>query len=289
MRALAEFVMRGRLRAGVVAALGNLVPFLSLAVVGLVTLRKGVAEGLLVLLWATLPAFPFVFAGDAGQLLFGLSLALLLVTLIAAETLKLSVSWQQALLFVTGASGVVALLANQLSTEGMQAFHDYVVQVFRDAQQQMPSEEAFIPARAFVLGMVGYLLAFTTVIGLVIGRWWQAQLYNPGGFRAEFHQLRLGAVPATALLAAVLWCYLSSPDYGGWAGLLSLPLLLSAIGLVHYSVATMSLGTHWLVFFYMGLVMVGPLSVILVGLGFLDSIMNIRSRLSSPDSGRPDE
>ena len=38
---LASFVMRGQLHAYVVAAVGNAVPFISPATVGLVSLRKG--------------------------------------------------------------------------------------------------------------------------------------------------------------------------------------------------------------------------------------------------------
>mgnify|MGYP007113695048 CR=1 FL=1 len=50
--------------------------------------------------------------------------------------------------------------------------------------------------------MTGVLAAgmfLQLVFGLLLGRWWQALLYNPGGFRSEFHQLRL--YPALAWLA----------------------------------------------------------------------------------------
>ena len=55
MRALAEFVMAGRFKAALVALLGNFLPLVSPAAVGLVVLRQGLTEGSLVLLWAILP------------------------------------------------------------------------------------------------------------------------------------------------------------------------------------------------------------------------------------------
>jgi len=44
-------------------------------------------------------------------------------------------------------------------------------------------------------------------------------------------------------------------------------------------VAFYQLGSHWLVIFYVVLFTVSPLTMVLIGLGFLDSILNIRSRL----------
>ncbi len=61
-------------------------------------------------------------------------------------------------------------------------------------------------------------------------------------------------------------------------GLLGLPLLLGGIGLVHFTVAYYQIGAP-AGSFYVGLVIIGPLSLVLVGLGLLDSILNIRTRL----------
>ncbi len=56
MRALAEFILRGRLQATAVALIGNWVPLLTPATVALVTLRVGRNNGLLILLWGVLPS-----------------------------------------------------------------------------------------------------------------------------------------------------------------------------------------------------------------------------------------
>ena len=55
MRALAELVMRGRIQACSIAFIGFAFPFVSSAVIGLVTLRKGSVEGWVVMLWGILP------------------------------------------------------------------------------------------------------------------------------------------------------------------------------------------------------------------------------------------
>ncbi len=59
MRALAQYVMRGRMQAVIVAAVATgsvLFAWLGAAVVALVTLRKGTNQGLYVLFWALLPS-----------------------------------------------------------------------------------------------------------------------------------------------------------------------------------------------------------------------------------------
>ncbi len=78
MRALAEFIMRGRAQACAVGLLGNLFPFVSPATIGLVTLRKGSGEGLLVALWAVLPLIVYIYISDSSPLLTAVSVASLL-------------------------------------------------------------------------------------------------------------------------------------------------------------------------------------------------------------------
>lgn len=277
MRALAEFIMRGRVQAALVAFFGNLLPLISPASVSLVTLNKGLSEGALLTLWALLPLLIAFFVSDINAMVTLSSIVGVIGVMAASELLRVSASWARTLVFVVVFSGVAALVLDFLFAEQAEVFELVVANLFREIQQQQ--ENAFIPERNFLLGVIGYVIALTSVICLVLGRWWQAMLYNPGGFKSEFHQLRLGVGPAAILVAGVVVCNVASQEFSSWVGLLGLPLLLGGLALVHYSVAFYQLGGHWLVIFYVVLFTVSPLSLVLIGLGFLDSIMNIRSRL----------
>ena len=277
MRALAEFIMRGRMQAALVAFFGSLLPLISPAAVSLVTLSKGLSEGALIALWALLPLLVVFYISDFNVMVTLSSIVGVLGVMAASELLRLSTSWSRTLIFVVAFSGIAAVALDFLFAEQTNAFELVVAELFREVQQQQ--ENAFIPGRSFLLGVIGYVIALTSVICLVLGRWWQAILYNPGGFQAEFHQLHFGVVPAVILLAGMLASDFASQEFASWAGLLGLPLLLAGIALVHYSVVFYQLGRHWLVVFYVVLFTVSPLSLVLVGLGFLDSILNIRSRL----------
>jgi hypothetical protein len=277
MRALAEFIMRGRAQAALVAFFGNLLPLISPASVSMVTLNKGLSEGALLTLWALLPLLIAFFVSDINAMVTLSSIVGVIGVMAASELLRISASWARTLVFVVVFSGVAALVLDFLFAEQAEVFELVVANLFREIQQQQ--ENAFIPGRNFLLGVIGYVIALTSVICLVLGRWWQAMLYNPGGFKSEFHQLRLGVGSAAILVAGVVVCNVASQEFSSWVGLLGLPLLLGGLALVHYSVTFYQLGSHWLVIFYVVLFTVSPLSLVLIGLGFLDSIMNIRSRL----------
>src|SRR5690606_35714732 len=72
MRALAEFIMRGRMQAIVVMAGAAALPmlfWLSAAAGSLVRLRRALADTLGVLVWAVLPALVWWYFGDTRALL----------------------------------------------------------------------------------------------------------------------------------------------------------------------------------------------------------------------------
>ena len=85
MRALAQYVMRGPLQAGGVAAVTTAVPLLfwiGAAVIGLVILRLGIRQGLNTGVWALMPALGWaVYGQDPTSLVVLLQvLVLVLVT-----------------------------------------------------------------------------------------------------------------------------------------------------------------------------------------------------------------
>ena len=283
MRALAEFVMRGRIQAALVALCGNLLPLISPAAVGLVGLRRGLSEGLLVALWALLPSLLAFYVSDLNPMVILASIAGVAIVPLAAEVLKVSISWRLTLLFISVVSAALAILLSVLFSTELSSLQDSLAQLFAEIQKGQPNQQAvqmFVPERTFIVGLIGYIMALNAVLSLILARWWQALLYNPGGFQTEFHQLRLGGREAILLLVGIGFCQFNSSQYFSWGELLALPLLLSGIALVHFIVAHRKLGGHWLVIFYVGLVLIGPLSMALIVISCIDSIVNFRSRLT---------
>lgn len=287
MRALAEFIMRGRAQACCVALLGTFFPFVSPATIGLVTLRKGSTEGLVILLWAALPSIVSYYFGQGSGLLTLVSVVSLLMMVVSANVLRVTSSWQATMLATMLVAIAVTLGFGLLLSAEVDLLIAKVSEIFAEIAasqggQQAEGQEPVVPTRPLVLGLVALMLSISAIVSLLLSRWWQAMLYNPGGFGEEFHNLRLDIrVAGGSLLAFTLLLYLPG-DFRFWAELMALPLLISGLSLVHYGVKALSQGRQWLVFMYVGLVVSGPvIGGLLVGLGIADSILNLRLRLTA--------
>ncbi len=306
MRALAEFIMRGRFQAALVALFGNLLPLISPAAVALVTLRRNLSEGFLVMLWAALPSFVAFYIGAMHPLIIGISVASLLAIVAGAEYLRRTLSWPQTLILVAAICGLGVAIVGSLLGEDTRALAAEVQTVVTSLSREDMEAPASIFHRlmavtaqnlgvqqissTFVLGFLAWLTEAQVVSSLLLARWWQAMLYNPGGFRQEFHGLRLDRNIAVVLVAGIVLCYLLSGEYAHWASLMGMPLLLAGLGLIHFAVAFLHKSGFWVASVYIGLLLLSPLSLVVVGIGFLDSILNLRPRLAASrgDSGHND-
>jgi hypothetical protein len=280
MRGLAEFVMRGRREAVMVSVLAAALPmffWLSAAVVGLVTLRRGVREGFVVMLWALLPAALAAYFGEI------MPAAALVGIAAVAWVLRLTVSWPWAMC-VAAVLGLVfggALLTLGRGYLGQveKLFAELVAGIGQQAAQQGGDAVVTLsaPGASEIAGMFGLILSATLVICLIIARWWQAALYNPGGFRAEFHALRLERGQVLGLLLAAFGLGALGEGYRLWVWMPLVPLLFAGIGLVHALVAARGRG-GWLGLFYAALLVLAPLKQVVVVLAAADGFIDIRGR-----------
>jgi len=128
------------------------------------------------------------------------------------------------------------------------------------------------------------LMATGTVVGSVtatfLGRWWQAALYNPGAFRAEFHGLRLGQTAAIVVAALLAVAALTGePLAFGLALVAGALYMLQGLAVVHALVAQRGMSRGWLVGVY-ALTVVMPLqmAVALIVVGIVDARFDLRAR-----------
>lgn len=272
--------MRGRWQAAIVACLGSFVPIVSPAAVGLVGLRHGVSAVAYVAPWALLPSLAMLASGGADSLLTTASIAVVIAVVIAAEVLRRSASWASAAIAVTVTGLAAAVVLSAVGAAQLAATTALLAEMLAEvATEQAPLPIAATPL--FVAGLFGWIVAVGALVALLVSRWWQALLYNPGGFGSEFRQLRMSSASAIALAVMVLAGWLQGADYRPWAELLSLPLLLSGLALLHHIAAVRGLGTIWLGMIYVGLVIFSPLNMVIIGLAVADSTINIRSRIAA--------
>jgi hypothetical protein len=281
MFALAEFIMRGRAQAAVVALVGSLLPLISPAAVALVTLRRGAQDGALVLAWALLPALVGLFVANMDALMTWATIAGTFVVYAAALLLRYWPSWPRMLMGLVAVSSATVLGLLFLAPEVVQVFVSALNDMLVEVQKAAKSEVSMQATTALVSGLLTCGIVLHGVAAIALGRWWQARLYNPGAFQTEFHSLRLGRVQAFVCLAATLYCSLLVDDLLAWSLLFSLPLLVAGIALAHSLIATRKLGGQWLLLLYVTLMIFAYASTLLIALAFIDAWINFRSRVKA--------
>lgn len=285
MRGLAEYIMRGSKQATLVVAVTAAIPLLfwfSAAALALVILRRGLNEALSILVWGILPALAWAAMGDLTPLLVILGSASL------AVLLRQRNDWAVVVLAAVPLGVLYAVVLQTVLNEPLVALAAQIQEMLPEMLAGMNGaldeagmaqlEALLVPVLA---GLMGAVHAVMVLVSLMIGRSWQARLYNPGGFREEFHQLRLSPWVAIGLLVLTVlgpqW-----PALAIVAPVASIPLLLAGLALMHGIVGIKKLGTVWLVGLYAMFIFVAQFVYpLIMFLAFVDSLFDIRSRLRS--------
>ena len=284
MRIFAEFVMRSRSHAigvSMVTAVLPVLNWLSLVIVALVVLQLGAANGAIILLWTMLPAGAiFLLLGDPSPAMA------LIGTFLLAVTLRQTISWEFVLVGAVIYAGGTVL--------AMQAYLvDSVVALLHQLQSQLLPEVQLEPMALLPIFAVGQAVAMILVV--MVARWVQSNLYRPGAFRQEFHQLRLSPAVSAIIVAGIIVCYAFYEQLSGWLQLLTIPLGFAALALVHWILANKDANKRisdnsspngWIVGLYIGLVLLfNVLYPLLVSLALVDSWSNIRKLIRNYQKG----
>ncbi len=284
MLTLAKWVMGGPLQALAAAALLALLPGLgwaSAAVVALVALRKNINDAAIPYAGAMLVAVLVHWqAGDITQV--GAVTAALVGGLVLANTRSLA--W--ALLSVGLSSALYIMLVlnfapgmiNNLAELFQPTFDEFVAQL-KEANPDADSVFEQIDVRHVVVeGMVWVITAGATA-ALLLARWLQARLYNPGGFRREFHSLRF--MPAVAVVLALLLVLGQNyPQARLILPCVGIPMLMAGLALVHGVLGLKPNNGPLLVFFYVGLILTTWVGMmVLVSAAVIDSFVDLRNRI----------
>jgi len=271
MRGLAEYVMTGRRRAIIAVLLLGLLPLLNLlnpVMVGLVALRKGWQEGIVIFAWALLPLGAWAMIGDVVPLIMLVGISALALLLRETE------SWEFTLL-----AAIAIGLCVEIYLRVQPAVLDVLMaQVEIYLQNNNPQDLQIADVRNAMVTVIGAVYMFLSIMLLMLARWMQAALYNPGGFKQEFHRLRVEQKVGLILIAAMLLASFGVLIPEAWVLYLVIPLLFSGIALVHAVVAIKNLSRMWLVTFYVLLML--PITVqMLVLFALIDSWYDFRTRL----------
>ncbi len=297
MQWLASFVMRGRSQAvmatSVLAMLSMVMPPLSLlssASIALITLREGRNTGLQVIglsLLACVVLSTIVLGSPAPAI--GLALLLWFPMWVLGQVLRemrsLGFAIQSALLFGLMTIGYFYLQSGDPIADWQEVFAS-LANNFTEAglYKAVESQQLVDELARWMTGFFAASYVLQLVASLLLARWWQSLLYNPGGFQQEFHQLRLSKslVYAGAVLVVVSLLDASGDLLRYLMVVLMAAYLVQGLAVAHGTVKLLGLNRAWLIGVYIMLVITGPQMMVLLSmLGLADIWMNFRAKAAS--------
>lgn len=272
-----------------------LMGLLSNAAVGLITLRMGWRRGLFIALISSAVLGGLTLLMQVNPLVgFGFSMLIWLAVILLATLLGSTVSWSKTLTVLLAVS-VGAVLLFHMNVSDPVAFWQnqplwmQFVEVVKNVQmmpEEMSSSEQqklLDNAASILSGSIAGTVSVLLILSLLIARHWQAMLYNPGGFGAEWRELQLGK-PAALLMIAVITLALFSQQMTAinmvFAGLTV--FLFQGIALVHGVVALLQQHKTWLIGMYIMLfLMPAHGGILLAAFGIIDSLAGFRSQIKA--------
>ncbi|MDG2036202.1 MAG: hypothetical protein P8J42_06260 [Pseudomonadales bacterium] len=271
-----------------VTVLTLLLAWLGCAAVALVILRRGLQAAASVFLLVLLLAAVWAYTGNI------IPLSTLLCTSALAVALRTTRSWSivitltpfvimtWAVVLLVFASDYVAQLL-VYAEQGLDVFKEQLTLASanggnKDVAEQLLAQMPPLTA-AHLVGNLAFMQMLLTLMSLLTARWWQAKLYNPGGFQQEFYQLRLSRANILVLVAGLV-LFSIIEGYHQWTWLFAIPIIIVGIALVHALVALKQLSRPWLIGFYLLFVTFAPIVPLLMMAVIADSALDFRSRIS---------
>lgn len=291
MRAFGNYILSSRIHAiGIVSLLSVLSFYLSSILMALIVLRRGGVFGIQVLsgcVILVILAFPIVLQISFEDILF-ISLRTWVPVWCCAMVLRKFES-QAAAILVAGAFGalfiaLMYMLVGDVPVWWQSLFNDLLDSIVAanlpeeslDAIEKLKTDIALIAPLMNPFIVSGMVISLSTTI--LIGRWWQSLLFNPGAFRKEFYAFQLPrSLLYLTLAGIVIMSFDSELQLSVVRDLLWLMIvmyLFQGISSVHRLVRTRGFSSTWLVMMYSLLLILAKYMILLVAcIGMADSWM----------------
>lgn len=299
MHALAGYILRGRLQAiGITSLFG----FLSLVIppaayllsgvpVALVTLCIGPVAGIQVMLGSLLVlALGLAVVGAPPVLGLSLVLGIWVPVIFSATCLRRSNSQAVMLLSAAAvAAGYVAMLHLAVGDVTMwwRGQLEPHLQELLAQRQDLSAEQLLEGLMPFMNGMIAAGLVLSLGITVMLARWAQALLYNPGGFGTEFRALLLPRWLVVATVTALAGAILLENPLASWLKdlvFIGMTLFLfQGLALCHLQVKVRGWAVHWLWLMYALLLLLPQFILFVASMGFADAWLRPGHRIGPAD------
>lgn len=299
LRRFTDFILQSRLQAMGVAFVCSYIPLLGsigILIAGLVTLRKGALEGLWVVLATTLPYVFKYYSVDTvqGDIIFVgllLNIASNALVWLFALMLRRYNSWSMVLEYSV-LLGIVVVGLLHIFFPDIQAwwgtqltkYINKTAVIVSGGSSTMPTDEQQVAVinliKFYATGLFVVSVLFNVMLQLILSRWWQAAMFNPGGLRIELRQIRLSHVLGILFIAGFGMTWLGSETIMDMTPVLCGAFGAAGLSFIHCYLSTVKNTLVWLIILYLLIIWLFPLSVVLLAVvALFDVWMDLRKRL----------
>lgn len=298
LRRFTDFVLQRRAYAMGTAFVLSIVPLgasISILIAALVTLRKGAFEGTWVLAAALAPfLLGYVLSSEQSQVVLVATVTVLVVNILTwllAVILRQYPRWS-VVLETAAFIGIVLICMIHWMFPAVQDWWMVQLTAYLNKTTAMlgslaandtgTTEQVRVlatNAKQYIVGFIIASLIFNAVLQLLVARWWQAAMFNPGGLRKELYQIRLSYISAAVFIAIIGLAY-----SGNALGIDLLPIMvtvfcIAGLSVIHNVFAHKNAGWFWIVLVYLCIIFIFPMGIAIVALlGLSDSVLDLRQR-----------
>ena len=284
----ANTLLRKRSHAILTVLIASVLPFgawLGAVTMSFVTLRKGIQQGFIILLWCLLPSVVMTYFYGFWVAWESIVLCYFLLWLLSA-LLRITANWA-VVMNTAVAFGLLSVLGFYAwMGDGQQYWLEHLIPVYQRvadySQMAVTHEQLIAIARdtaECITGLQVAMLLLGDLVYLALARGLQAKLFNPGGLRDELMNVHL-PLSMTFMWVGV-WCvaWMQSNMAYDFLPVILLPFLLTGLSLVHRFRVVWQAKWHWLIGFYALLFAFFPyIAAGLIGIAILDSCFDLRKR-----------
>ncbi len=294
MFALAQFVIHRRINSVLLTvffAIASLfltpLALLSSAIVVLNTLRKGYQEGILVVVISTVILFLVMWslfqAPTMAFIMFLLWLGALLPATILNITRQLNIALM--IILVIGVAGILFYFVSWSGANPAEIWQPEILKISKHFKEagielfQKEPEKASLLIAQFMLGVQMVMIFLYLAFSLFIGRWWQAKLYNQGGFQKEFHQLKFSkSLVIMSVIVFALTLLSDSAYLLALAMLFVLPLVFQGFAIIHSRLKKQPNAVFILTSIYITVIIVIQSILLIAAIGLADTWFHFREK-----------
>lgn len=307
LRRFTDFVLQSRVQAMATAFIIAFIPLIgsiSILIAALVTLRKGILEGAFVTVAATLPYVIGYYVSapptDQAIMMFGMIgviIASNVLTWLFAVVLRQFSNWnftfELAALLGVLAIGIVHLVYPDIQNWWAAQLTAYFAKTADTVGKFSPgvSGQAAIPSdvqmqavatmKQLATGFIVVSILFNAMLQLLIARWWQAVMFNPGGLRKELYQIRLSHIAGAVFVIGFALAYLGSDLAIDMMPVIFAVFFAAGLSVIHKMISLTKNGWIWLFLIYLGIIWLFPVSIAIVAMvALLDTGIDIRKRFN---------